>query len=86
MLEIVRWSTLTATLSMAVFGYSDQLRLILTNKSTEGLSFIMILLGFWAWASYAAYGFLRKDFKIFWPNVIGAVLVGLIALSFFIYQ
>ncbi|MDP2669154.1 MAG: SemiSWEET family transporter [bacterium] len=85
MLEFVRWSTFLATLLMAVFGYSDQLRLVIANKSTEGLSFLMILLGFWVWGSYALYGLLRKDYKIFWPNVIGAVFVGAILISFLFY-
>lgn len=85
MLEIARWSAFLSTILMAVFGYSDQLRLILENKSTKGLSLLMILLGFWVWSSYALYGFLRKDYKVFWPNVIGAIIVGAILLSFLIY-
>jgi len=85
MLEIIRWSTLFSTILMAVLGYSDQLRLILVNKSTEGLSLLMILLGFWNWVNYMLYGFLKKDRKIFWSNLIGSIFIGLILLSFLIY-
>ena len=85
MFEIVRWSVLLSTILVAVFGYSDQLRLIIANQSTEGLSFLMIALGFWTWSSYALYGFLQKDYKILLPNIIGAFIIGLIFLSFFIY-
>ncbi|MBI2626565.1 MAG: hypothetical protein HYW69_03170 [Candidatus Nealsonbacteria bacterium] len=70
---------------MAGFGYSDQLRLILKNKNTEGLSSAMIWLAFWVWVSYALYGFIKKDQKIFWPNFIGAILVGFILLTFIFY-
>lgn len=86
MLKFARWSAFLSTMLMVVFGYSDQLRLIFINKSTEGLSFLMILLGFWVWLSYALYGFLKKDRKIFWPNIIGVVVVGLVLLSFLIYD
>lgn len=85
MLEIVRWSMSVSTVLVAVFGYSDQLRLILTNKSTEGLSFLMILLGLWVWSSYALYGFLKKDYKMLWPNILGAIVIGAIFISFFVY-
>lgn len=86
MLEIVRWSTFAATLFMAVFGYSDQLRLIISERSTSGLSFLMILAGFWTWLSYALYGLLKKDYKIFWPNLVGTILVGAILVSFLFFN
>ena len=85
MFELVRWSMSISTILVAVFGYTDQLRLILTNKSTEGLSFLMILLGLWVWLSYALYGFLKKDYKMLWSNVVGIVIIGAIFVSFFVY-
>ena len=85
MFELIRWSTFSATISLVIFGYTDQLRLIFTNQSTEGLSLAMMLLSFWTWLSYALYGFLQKDRKIFWPNMVGVVVVGLILISFVLY-
>ncbi len=85
MFEIIRWSTLLATVTLAGFGYSDQLRLIFTHKSTAGLSFWMVLLALWSWASYTLYGHFQKDKKIFWPNLLGTILISIILLSFFIY-
>lgn len=85
MFEIVRWSMSISTILVAVFGYTDQLRLIFENKSTEGLSFLMILLGLWVWVSYALYGLLTKDYKMFWPNVLGVLVIGALFVSFFVY-
>lgn len=85
MLELVRWSTLLATILLAIVGYSDQIRLILANKSTAGLSFWMVLLALWSWASYTLYGHYQKDKKIFWPNLLGTILISVIFLSFFLY-
>lgn len=85
MLEIIRWSTFLATAVLAFVGYLDQLRLIFMNQSTAGLSFIMIMLAFWSWTSYTLYGLVQKDYKIFWPNLIGTIFIALILLSFFIF-
>lgn len=85
MFELVRWSTFLATVLLVVFGYTDQLRLIFIRQDTTGLSLIMMLLSFWSWLSYALYGFFQKDRKIFWPNLLGSVIVGLILLSFIFY-
>jgi len=85
MLEAVRWSTFAATAVLAVFGYSDQLRLILAHKSTVGLSFVMVLISFWSWASYTLYGWFHGDKKIFWPNLVGTVFISFILLSFFVF-
>ena len=84
-LKIIRWSAFVSTLLMAAFGYSDQLRLIIQNKSTTGLSFFMILLSVWTWGSYMLYGWLMNDRKIFWPNLVGTAIVGAIFVSFFIF-
>ncbi|OGF60519.1 hypothetical protein A3C05_03400 [Candidatus Giovannonibacteria bacterium RIFCSPHIGHO2_02_FULL_45_40] len=85
MFEIVRWSTFAATAFLAVFGYSDQLRLIFSHKSTVGLSFVMVLISFWSWASYTLYGWFHGDKKIFWPNLVGTIFISLILVSFLIY-
>lgn len=85
MFEAVRWSTFAATAVLAVFGYSDQLRLIYENKSTSGLSLVMILLALWSWLSYTFYGWLHGDKKIFWPNLVGTIFISLILVSFLIY-
>ena len=84
-LQTIRWSTFISTLLMAAFGYSDQLRLIIKNHSTEGLSLVMIALALWTWGSYTIYGWLAKEPKIFWPNLIGTAIVGAIFISFFIF-
>ncbi|MBI1957107.1 MAG: hypothetical protein HYS44_01450 [Candidatus Niyogibacteria bacterium] len=84
-LDIIRWSTFASTLLMAAFGYSDQLRLIIKNHSTAGLSFVMILLSVWTWGSYMLYGWLIGDRKIFWPNLVGTAIVGAILVSFFVF-
>lgn len=83
--EIVRWSMFFATIFLAVLGYPDQIRLIIAQKSTAGLSFFMVLAAFWSWLSYTLYGFFSKDFKMFWPNLIGTVFITIILLSFLIY-
>ena len=85
MFEIVRWSTLSSPILLAVVGYSDQIRLIFVNQSTAGLSFWMILLATWTWASYTLYGHFQKDRKIFWPNLLGTILIGIVLLGFFIF-
>ncbi|MBI2450419.1 MAG: hypothetical protein HYV47_02700 [Candidatus Nealsonbacteria bacterium] len=85
MLEIIRWSAFSSTILMAGFGYSDQLRLILQNKTTAGLSLAMVVLSFAVWTSYALYGFLKKDYKIFWSNFIGVIFIAFILLAFLIY-
>jgi len=85
MFELIRWSTFLATISLVIFGYTDQLRLIFTHQSTQGLSLAMMFLSFWTWSSYASYGFLQKDRKMFWPNMVGVVVVGLILISFVLY-
>jgi len=85
MFEIIRWSTFLATTSLVVVGYTDQLRLIFFHQDTTGLSLIMMLLSFWTWLSYTLYGYFQKDRKIFWPNLLGTAIVGLILLSFFFY-
>lgn len=85
MFELIRWSMFLATVSIVVIGYADQLRLIFVNKSTDGLSLVMILTAFWSWVSYMLYGFLKKDYKMFWPNLFGSFAVGLILLSFLLY-
>ena len=85
MFELIRWSTFLATTSLVIVGYTDQLRLIFIHQDTTGLSLIMMLLSFWSWLSYALYGFFQKDRKIFWPNLLGTVIIGLILLSFLVY-
>lgn len=85
MLGIVRWSMFVATLLMAVLGYSDQLRLIFKSHSTDGLSFVMVLLALFSWTSYMLYGRLLKDKKMFWSNLLGTVLILIILLSFLIF-
>jgi len=85
LLEAVRWSTSVATILVAVFGYSDQIHLIFQRQSTGGLSFVMILLAFFSWASYTLYGWLHKDKKLFWSNLLGTVFISVILLSFFIF-
>ena len=85
MFELVRWSTFLATISLVIVGYTDQLRLIFFRQDTTGLSLMMILLSFWSWLSYALYGYFQKDRKIFWPNLLGTVIIGLILLSFLFY-
>lgn len=83
--EVVRWSMLSSTLMLAVFGYFDQLRLVLERESTAGLSFWMVLLSFWSWTSYALYGYFQKDHKMFWPNMIGVLFVSFILVNFLRY-
>lgn len=85
MFEIVRWSMFVATLLMAILGYSDQLRLIFKNHSTDGLSFIMVLLALFSWTNYMLYGWLVKDKKMFWSNLLGTVLISIMLLSFFMF-
>ncbi|MDP2668740.1 MAG: SemiSWEET family transporter [bacterium] len=85
LLEVVHWSTSVATIAVAVFGYSDQIKLIFEHKSTGGLSFVMILLAFFSWASYTLYGWLHKDKKLFWSNLLGTVFISIILASFFIF-
>lgn len=85
MLEAVKWSTSFATILVAVFGYSDQLRLIFNSHSTSGLSFLMVLLAFFSWTSYTIYGWLHNDKKIFWSNLLGTVFISVILLSFFVF-
>lgn len=85
MFEFIRWSTFLATISLVVIGYTDQLRLIFLRQDTTGLSLVMMILSFWSWLSYALYGYFRKDRKIFWPNLLGTVIIGLILLSFLLY-
>ncbi len=85
MFEIVRWSMFIATLLMAVLGYSDQLRLIFKSHSTDGLSFVMVLLALFSWTNYMLYGWLVKDKKMFWSNLLGAVLILIILISFFVF-
>ena len=85
MLEAVRWSTFAATAVLAVFGYSDQLRLILAHKSTVGLSFVMVLIFLGYWESYSLCGWFHGDKKIFWPNLVGTVFISFILLSFFVF-
>ena len=75
----------SSTIFLAVFGYSDQLRLIISHQSIEGLSFWMIFLSFWSWVSYALYGFFQKDHKMLWPNLIGVFFITFILLSFWLY-
>ncbi|OGF61331.1 hypothetical protein A2662_00555 [Candidatus Giovannonibacteria bacterium RIFCSPHIGHO2_01_FULL_45_33] len=85
LLEVVHWSTSVATIAVAVFGYSDQIKLIFDHKSTGGLSFIMIILAFFSWSSYTLYGWLHKDKKLFWSNLLGTVFISIILASFFIF-
>lgn len=85
MFELIRWSTFLATVTLAIAGYSDQLRLIYMHQSTKGLSFVMVLLAFWSWLSYTFYGLLAHDRKIFWPNLLGTIMISLVMLSFLIY-
>jgi len=85
MFEIIRWSTFLSTALMAVVGYSDQIRVIWTQHSTEGLSFWMVLIAFWSWLSYALYGYYKMDHKIFWPNLAGLITISVILASFFIF-
>ncbi len=85
MIEAVRWSASAATVFLAVFGYSDQIRLIFEHRSTGGLSFIMILLAFFSWTSYTLYGWLHNDKKIFWANLLGTVFISIILFSFFVF-
>lgn len=85
MLEIVRWSTFIATILMAIFGYSDQIRLIFNNHSTGGLSFVMVFLAFFSWLSYTLYGWFNGDKKLFWSNLLGLIFISVILASFFIF-
>lgn len=85
MFEAIRWSTFAATALLAVFGYSDQLRLIFEHKSTAGLSLVMVLISFWSWFSYTLYGWMHGDKKIFWPNLVGTIFISLILISFLVY-
>ena len=85
MFELIRWSTFLATISLVVVGYTDQLRLIFIHQDTSGLSLLMMVLSFWSWLSYTLYGYFQKDRKIFWPNLLGAVILSLILLSFYLY-
>lgn len=85
MFAFIRWSTFLATVALAVAGYSDQLRIVFTQQSTAGLSLIMVLLSFWSWVSYTLYGLFVKDQKLFWPNLLGTILISMILLSFLIY-
>ena len=85
MFEVVRWSTFLATTALVVVGYTDQLRLIFIRQDTAGLSLVMMFLSFWSWLSYALYGYYQKDKKIFWPNMLGVAIIGLILLSFLFY-
>ena len=85
MIEIVRWSTFTSTMLMAIFGYSDQLRLIFKSHSTDGLSFVMVLLALFSWTSYMLYGWLVKDKKMFWANLLGTVFILIILLAFIVF-
>lgn len=85
MFEFIRWSTFLATVALAVAGYSDQLRIIYSHQNTAGLSLVMVLLSFWSWASYTLYGLSVKDRKLFWPNLLGTILISAILLSFLIY-
>jgi len=83
--EIIRWSMFLATLLLAVLGYPDQIRVIMAQKSTAGLSFWMVLAAFWSWLSYTLYGFFSRDFKMFWPNLAGTIFISVILLSFLFY-
>lgn len=74
-----------ATALLAVLGYPDQIRVIFAQKSTAGLSFLMVLAALWSWVSYTLYGFFSQDRKMFWSNLIGTVFISIILLSFFIY-
>ncbi|MDO8523513.1 MAG: SemiSWEET family transporter [bacterium] len=85
MLQIVQWSTSVATVLVAIFGYSDQIRLIFDHQSTSGLSFVMVLLAFFSWTSYTLYGWLHGDKKLFWSNLLGTVFISIILVSFFIF-
>lgn len=76
---------LSSTLMLAIFGYSDQLRLVFQQQSTTGLSFWMVLLSFWSWASYALYGYFQQDRKMFWPNMVGVFFISLILVNFLRY-
>lgn len=83
--SIVRWSMFFSTAILALLGYPDQIRVIFTQKSTAGLSFLMVLAAFCSWLSYTLYGYFSGDKKMFWPNPVGTVFVSIIFLSFLIY-
>lgn len=75
-----------STLVMVVWGYPDQMRRILTTRSSRDLSLVYLGCSEAGWVFWLWYGILKRDWHIIAPNAVGLLLGAAVLVLYFRFR
>lgn len=87
-MNLQRWTgplVLAASFLMIGIGLFSQIVKNFQDRSVVGLALPMFICSLFLWSSVALHSWLRRDYWVAVPQVIGAVLTAVILLQFIIY-
>ena len=80
------WTASVITVVYTAFGLPIQIYKNYKHKTAEGLSKIMVVLLFFTFLSWTVYAFIKKDYYILVPNIIGFFCQTIILVQVWIYR
>ncbi|MEK7191903.1 MAG: SemiSWEET family transporter [Patescibacteria group bacterium] len=86
MKSVISIAAIIITFLIIVFGIGEQILKNYRRKSTEGLSFLLFLLSFFGWSSWAVYGLVIRDPLMFVAQSAGALTTVIVLIQFFVYR
>lgn len=85
-IAIVGFITAAVSILVKVVGLPDQIRKNYQRKSTKGLSVAFFVIGFFSYLLWTIYGFMKRDWVVFYGQGFGMITMGIIAYQIWIYR
>ena len=83
---LIGWIATVITIAYTSMGLPTQIRAVLKQKSTHGLSLFMTVMLFLTFTSWSFYGAAKSDIFLLIPNMIGSLCAGVLLLLFWKFR
>jgi len=84
--NMIGWIATSITIVYTALGLPSQIKKVITNKSTHGLSLFMTIMMFLTFTSWIFYAVVKSDLFILVPNTIGALCTIVLLILFRKYR